>query len=470
MNKRKNFLVVFSFLVVLVGSLVFSGCETSRVGPEVPRPNPTAPAAQAIVLSSYVLDGSTGNGIPNAVVSLVKLDGSVVTTSVTNASGLFSFNLTALNLTETTYNVSTNVSGYGYGFRVASYDKANNTAGASPIVLTKIVTTTTTIAATGGTAATNPTNEAKTTTQVSVTLPANAVPAGTQVAVAAVPIVSTPPPTIGAATQSLVASTTVSAPGVTTFASAVTMSFTLPFPVVAGTQIPVLVLNTATNKWEDSGLKAVVSASGLTATVQITKPGQYALLGDLKVSLVSSGKVVANDGLSVTKLEKVISTKDVVIDIFPNSTAYTYTSPTDPSPFITVLVGTSIQIPNNAYIYGLIQQKYGDNIANSIGSHFTFEYVYNLPTQLRGSDGVLFDTRSASNVIIGPPGHTTESGDWVFRITITETLINTIYNENYNNGFWNLNITAPTYRVAGATQWVWRQHNQGTAGLAGYNP
>ena len=40
MNKKKNFLVVFSFLVVLAGSLVFSGCETSRVGPEAPRPNP----------------------------------------------------------------------------------------------------------------------------------------------------------------------------------------------------------------------------------------------------------------------------------------------------------------------------------------------------------------------------------------------------------------------------------------------
>jgi len=59
MNKRKNFLVVFSFLVALVSLVTFNGCETSRTGPEVGTTkvnvNPTP-----LMLTVTVVDSKTG--------------------------------------------------------------------------------------------------------------------------------------------------------------------------------------------------------------------------------------------------------------------------------------------------------------------------------------------------------------------------------------------------------------------------
>lgn len=468
MNKRKNFLVVFSFLVVLVGTMVFSGCETSRVAPETPRPNPAPPAPQAVVLSGYVLDGGTGNGISGASVNLTKLDGTVVSTATTNASGLYSFNLTALNVADATLNVNTNVTGYGYGFRIASYDKANGATAVTPIVLTKIANVTTvTIGTSGGAATVPPSTDAKTSAPVTVTVPANAVPANTQVTVATVPVVSTPPPSLPA-TQNIVSSNNLAAPGVTTFAQPVTMTFNLPFGLPVGTQIPLLLLNTTTNKWENTGLNAVVAAGGVTASVQVTKPGQYALLGNVSVSQTVTGKMVAGDNsISVTKTQKISDTADdFTLELTPTTKTLTYTGDNDPAPFITDISGTDF--PNQSFTYGLIQQRFGVNIHTTAFSNFIYILTYNLPSTLKGSDGVAFPT-SQNNVIIGPPGHTSESGDWINRWTFTRTLVTDIYNVT-QTGIFSRNVSRPRYKYSVSSEWVWRAHNQGGSGLGGYNP
>jgi len=455
MNKKKNFLVVFSFLVVLAGAMVFSGCETSRVAPEVPRPNPPAPAPQAVILSSYVLDSGTGGGIANATVSLTKLDGTVVSTAVTNASGLYSFNLTALNVVDATLNVTTNVTGYGYGFRVATYDKANGSAGVVPILLTKIANVTTvTVGATGGAATTPPTTDSKATTPVTVTVPPNAVPANTQVTLAAVPVVSTPPPSTPL-TQNVLASNNLAASGVTTFSQPVTMTFNLPFPLAAGTTIPVLLLNPTTNKWESSGLNAVVSANGLTATVQVTKPGNYALLGNVAVAQTAVGKFAAgNEGISVTKLEKVIGVANQVIELSPTRLSATYNGPANPPPSIVVIAGTVAQIPTNSFIYGLIQQRFGVDMQPIPAPGIQKNYSYALPATINGAP------TTRNNIIIGPPGKENESGDWIYRITITETLVTDVYRE-FQSGVFEVEVRDPRYKITEVFEWLWRAHNQG---------
>lgn len=456
MNKRKNFLVVFSFLVVLAGSLVFSGCETSRVGPEVPRPNPPAPTPQAVVLSGYILDNTTGNGIANATVSLVKLDGTVVTTAVTNGSGNYQFNLTALNLSESTFNISTNVAGFGYGYRTATYDKTNGVASVSPLVLTKIANvTTTTIGTAGGTATVPPTSDAKTSTPVTVTVPPNAVPANTQVTVASVPVVSTPPPTTSAATQNIVASNNLSAPGVTTFSQPVTMTFNLPFPLPVGTQIPLLLLNTATNKWENTGSNAVVAAGGLTASVQVTKPGQYALLGNVSVSQTVTGKFVNDQGISVTKMEKVLGTQELVIELGPNNTISYYDGTNPTPPYIVVVSGDANNQPTQPFTYGLIAARFGNP---SIAARQRFTFTYNLPATLGGSPTV------SNGLVVGPAGHETESGDWIYRVTIQELSASDVYRVQ-QTGLFSQDATYPKFRYTITYAWYWRQHNQGGIGV-----
>lgn len=470
MNKRKNYLVVFSFLVVLAGTLVFSGCETSRVGPEVPRPNPAPPAAQAVVLSGYVLDGGSGNGISGANVNLTKLDGTVVSTSTTNSSGLYSFDLTALNVADATLNVNTNVTGYGYGFRVATYDKANGTTAVTPIVLTKIaqVVTVTVTPASGGTASVPPSTDAKTSTPVTVTVPANAVPTNTQVTVATVPVVSTPPPTTASATQNIVSSNNLSAPGVTTFSQPITMTFNLPFGLPAGTQIPLLLLNATTNKWENTGLNAVVAAGGLTASVQVTKPGQYALLGNLSVSQTASGKMVSDDNsISITKTQKVTDiAADYVVELTPSNRTYLFTGQADAPPYNVDISG--FDFPNNSFTYGLIQQRFGITLLSTSLARFNLNLTYNLPATLKGSDGTSFSTVSGG-VVIGPPGHTTESGDWIYRVNITQLSVQDIFSI-IQSGVFNRNVIRPFNRYTYAAEWVWRAHNQGGTGLGGYNP
>ena len=458
MNKKKNFLVVFSFLVVLAGSLVFSGCETSRVGPEAPRPNPPAPTPQAVVLSGYVLDNTTGNGIANATVSLVKLDGTVVATAATNGSGMYQFNLTALNLSESTFNISTNVAGFGYGFRTATYDKANGVASVVPLVLTKITNvTTTTIGTSGGTATVPPTSDAKTSTPVTVTVPANAVPANTQVTVASVPVVSTPPPSTTAATQNIVASNNLSAPGVTTFAQPVTMTFNLPFPLPAGTQIPLLLFNTATNKWENTGSNAVVAAGGLTASVQVTKPGQYALLGNVSVSQTVTGKYVQGEGISITKMEKVLGTKELIIELGPNNKTSVYDGSDPTPPYITVVSGDANNQPTQPFTYGLIQARFGRS--NQTGQRARYYFTYNLPAMLGGSPTV-----NSAGLVQGPAGHETESGDWIYRIRIEELSINDVFRVS-QTGVFIQDANFMRYRHNFIYEWYWRQHNQGGVGV-----
>lgn len=468
MNKRKNFLVVFSFLVVLVGSFVFSGCETSRVGPEVAKPNPPAPEPLPIYLTGYVLDAKAGTGIANATVALLKLDGTSVSTAATNASGLFSFNMTALNVTGTDFLVSTSVAGYGYGKSTAFYDKANNLASARPITLTKIESSVTvTIGAAGGAASTPPTTDSKATTPVSVTVPANAVPAGTQVTLAAVPVVSTPPPSTPP-TQNVISSNTLAAPGVTTFSQPVTMTFNLPFPLAAGTTIPLLLLNTTTNVWENTGLNGVVTANGLTATVSVTKPGSYALLGNVSVAQTVNGKFVSDNGISVIKTQKIVDVKDVTYDLTPDGRDYSYRTPADIPPYNKVLSGTPTTTPSELFIYGLITVRFPEFGFSVNRPGEVYRFTYNLPATLKGSDGVAFATTN-NNQMQGPPGHTLETGDWVYRVTIKETTVNDVYKVQQVNVF-EIETTDPSYKVTYTTEWVWRAHNQGGAGLTGYNP
>ncbi len=298
-KKTTSAFVVVSFFFLLVGSFVLSSCETSRVGPELPRPNPPAPPAQPLVLVGTVIDASTSIGVSGATVNLIKLSGQAVASTTTDGSGLYQFDVSALTETEVVVNATK--TGYGFSSVTAQLNKGTNSASVSSLKLTKIVTSppVTVTATTGGSTSTTST-ESKAPTPVTVTIPPGAVSTPTQITVAAVPLTSTPAPTAAASVQNQLGVSSLQPAGVN-FSKPVTLTFPLPVYTVPGTQLAVQKLNTTTNTWEVTTLKAVVGSDGLVATLDVTSTGQYALMDDIGLTEQTvSGSIVTEDGITLT--------------------------------------------------------------------------------------------------------------------------------------------------------------------------
>jgi hypothetical protein len=54
MKRKKTTYSVVSFLLLLIVSLVLSSCESSRVGPDIGRPNPPAPGSVPLILNGIM--------------------------------------------------------------------------------------------------------------------------------------------------------------------------------------------------------------------------------------------------------------------------------------------------------------------------------------------------------------------------------------------------------------------------------
>lgn len=460
-----------SFIAVLpIFLLLFAG-ECSRTTPELPRPNPPAPPAQTVVLTGYVLDAATGQGIANGTVYLTKLDGTQVSSTVTNGSGRYQFDLTGLNVTESQLIVVTNIASYGYGYRIASYNKSESTANVLNILLSKITSTVTvTVGATGGAASTPATTDAKTTTiPVTASIPPNAVPANTSVTLAAIPVKSTPPPTTSTASQNIVSTANLQATGVTTFSQPITLTFPLPMKLTAGSTIPLIKFNTSTNKWETTTINATVSTNGLSATAQVTSPGQYALLGNIGTThTVSSGSVIDNELIGTTRLTKILKTQATVITLTSTKLTASYNGNTAPSYNVSLNSGDPALAATQAYTLGLLTQRYGVTWT-ATGNVVTFSFVYNLPLTLT-SAGVTFNTTSdgtANGTQQGPPGHEGEAGDWQKKITISDQTVQDIFNV-FQTGVWDNIVNLVEHQFSFTSQWYWQPHTQGSVAVGPY--
>src|SRR3989339_883426 len=91
MKNKKTSTFAMAISLMFVGMIVFSSCESSRVGPELPRPNPPAPPAQPLVLSGFVKDAGDHSIIAGAA---VKLEGTSLS-STTDNNGKYNFNLSS---------------------------------------------------------------------------------------------------------------------------------------------------------------------------------------------------------------------------------------------------------------------------------------------------------------------------------------------------------------------------------------
>jgi len=447
-NKNTSVLFVVTCLFFLVGSLLLSSCESSRVGPELPTPNPPAPPAQPLVLKGTVVDSKTGGAVSGATVQVLKQDGSTVTTLATDATGTFSYDITTLN--QAVLKVTATATGYGFAFVYATIDLVNKAAQVVIVPLDKIQTTTVNLTPLGGTT-TVPSNESVSGQGVTITVPANAVTQNTTVSVSQVPVNNVPPPTNSASTTQ-VGVTNLQPAGIT-FAQPVRLSFPLPYEFNPADQVPLQEL--VNNNWTSASLNAVVDNTGLIANVNITKTAQYALTDNTVVSGSVSGSIISNDNNSITlTLNKVLDTRQ-----------YTFSSGTLN---ITDLTGSRVwtvtktkkgirNLPSDIWWINVLKQRHGsDRFVGFTGlsSTTTFPVPFSVPWQ--GIPPKAATSDGAGN--IDYPG---QSGNWSVRVTVTSTSITTI-NVSLENNFWKITVTAITNSwVISQKEWIWTGHNQG---------
>ncbi|MFA7228777.1 MAG: carboxypeptidase-like regulatory domain-containing protein [Melioribacteraceae bacterium] len=282
MNRTRPVLSAFSISLFTILSMLFFSCESSRVGPELPAPNPPVPAAQPLVLTGYVKNAADLTIIPGATVKIAKADATILATILTDNSGKYIYDAT--NLPENTLSVSANKDGYGFQSKIAELNKAANSATVSDILLNKIAAASSPVTvATGGTGST--TNTQSVASQpLTVSVPPNAVSAPITLTVAALPAAQVPQPTLTA--NSSVQSAGQFGPSGTQFQQPVTITFSLPSAQTVGKTFPLLQLNEQTGVYSNSGFTATVNAGGTTASAPVTHFTIYVLSDEATSNLV----------------------------------------------------------------------------------------------------------------------------------------------------------------------------------------
>jgi hypothetical protein len=427
MNKKtlSKLLFTFSFASVFLILLFITSCESSRVGPELPRPNPPAPPAQPIVLTAYVRDVSNLSAIAGATVKITKADNTVVTTLTTDNSGKYSYDVT--NLTENTLIVNANKDGYGFSSKIAEIKKTLNIALVDDILLTKLVVASAPVTpATGGQATTtNP--QTVSTTPLTVTVPPNAVPQNITLTVAAVPAAQVPkPPT---ATNSIQSAAQLGPSGVT-FTQPVTVKFPLPSKHAVGKTFNVIRLNPTTNLWENRNITATVDATGTVATAQLTSFSVNAVDDPLTIN-IPAGTTTSVDVETIT------------LDKGTTSKSYSQTNN------ITISVTGTV---SSDWLLGEVKKKANIDVGTT-NKLIPFNFPA-IPSQYL-NNGVQFN-----------PANPSEAGNWTYQwIVVRRT---TTSNWTANGG-----VAPNTFTGSGqiteqkvdvdATRggWVWVKHNQG---------
>jgi len=284
MKSKKSIYSLVSVFLILVVSFILSSCESTRVSPDVGRPNPPAPAAVPLVLQGVVVDNITGAGIAGATVTV---KGTSLSTT-TNVQGAFTFSdLTLINTGTVVLNAS-DWPNYGYGSGSAYVDKSTNGANYAVIPLYKIVTgpTVTITPAVGGAANTNSTESAGPSTAL-LTVPPSVITQTNQISVAFLPTNATPPNNPSSTGNKIDISTVVINPANAAFtAPGATLAFPLPYKINVGALLEVW--NIVNGTFQSANISAVVDPTGLVAKAYVTSGGTYCLFDQVGINKSSN--------------------------------------------------------------------------------------------------------------------------------------------------------------------------------------
>jgi hypothetical protein len=426
MNKKSatKFLLFGSLFSLFIIALLI-GCESSRVGPELPRPNPAPPPPQPIVLEAKVRDISNLTAITGATVRITKADNTLVTTLLTDNSGKFSYDVTTL--TENTLSVSASKDGYGFGNKIAEIKKSLNIAVVDDILLAKLVVATAPVTpASGGTASTTSTQTVS-TSPLTVTVPPNAVPQNITLSVASVPAAQVPKPP--SATQSIQTAMTLGPSG-TQFAVPVTVKFPLPNKQPAGKTFTLLKLNETTNIWANTGITATVDATGTNATASLSSFSTYATADELSINIQTGTTSTAS--VETVSLSSGTTTKN-----------YSQTS--------SISISTTGTVSSTWLL---------DEVTKASGIS-----VGTIPKEIKFSVPEL-PTNFIQNGLQYNPDKPNEAGNWKYNWTVVR--ITTTRNYSASGGAAPDNYSASGQIVSqnidinvATSGWVWVAHNQG---------
>jgi len=427
MRKYKTALIytVSLFFILIVGSILLSSCESSRVGPELPTPNPPPAAVQPLILSGYVRDAADRTTIASATVKIKKNDGTVLSTVLSDNSGKYTYDATTG--TDITLLVVANKDGYGFDTKVADINKAANSAVVSDILLAKFQAASAPVTvATGGQAST--TNTQSVASQpLTVSVPPNAVSAPVTITAAAIPAGQLPVPTTTAA--SAVQSAGQFGPSGTQFQQAVTISFPLPSAQPVGKTFPLLQLNEQTGTYTNSGFTATVNAGGTTASAPVTHFTIYAISEDATLNLTDG--TPATGSSDYLELASGSGTKTF-------SATNTYSSS-----------GTGTV--SESWLKDIIASKLSIDFATT-----TTVIGGNMPQLPNTSDYQINGVQTNPKVA--------GKGNWVYRWFVLKQTINTTGTASGTGWTRNLTIVKEKWiNDASKTGWYWVSHDQGGA-------
>lgn len=334
-TKLRIFGILFLPALVALLSLVTS-CESSRTAPEVPIYTPVEPA-QPLILSGYVKDADNNSAVASAIVTISKLDGSLVVTQLSDNSGKYTYDLATVDASQ--LKVSATKASYGFASALATVDKSANSASINSLFLKKLAGVSATATATAGGTTSAPSTESKSTTQAAVQVPPGAVNQNTTITVAPIPVGAAPSKPAGQAPSVSVLSLE---PSGITFNVPVTVIFPLPVKLTAGKTMQLKVYNNNTGQWDNSGFSATVASDGLSASGSVTHFSTWELEGEVTTNTTSD--VTANVG-------------NAVVTDAPsgNLLAYTYV------PSFTFTAGEFTE----AYMKGVLSNIFGFSLGNN---------------------------------------------------------------------------------------------------------
>ncbi|MCX6167722.1 MAG: hypothetical protein NTX65_00140 [Ignavibacteriales bacterium] len=427
MNKYKSssIFTVSSFLFLFGCSLLILSCESARVEPDLPTPNPPPAALQPLILSGYVKDASSGSTIAAATVKIKKNDGTLLSTILSDNSGKYSYDATS-NI-DPSLVVVADKEGYGYDSKVADINKVANFAIVADILLSKLQVASAPItAATGGQAST-PNTQSVSSQPLTVSVPPSAVSSPVTITAASIPAGQIPIPTTSA--SAAVQSAGQFGPSGTQFSQPVTISFPLPSTQPVGKTFPLLQLNEQTGTYTNSGFTATVNAGGTTASAQVTHFTIYALSEDAALNLT--------DGTPTTGLSD-------YLELASGSATKTFTA-------------TNTYLSSGS---GTISESWlKDVVASKLSIDFS-----TTTTVIGGNMPQLPNTPDYQQNGVQANPNVAGKGNWVYRWFVLKQSTNTTGTASGTGWTRNLTIVKEKWiNDSSKTGWYWISHDQGGA-------
>ena len=421
MKNKKTSTFAMAISLMFVGMIVFSSCESSRVGPELPRPNPPAPPAQPLVLSGFVKDAGDHSIIAGAA---VKLEGTSLS-STTDNNGKYNFNLSST--TGTSFTVSASKTGYGFDAKVPSINRTTNVAIVQDILLAKLQVVTAPVTVATGGSATTTNNQSVASQPLTVTVPPNAVTQPITLTTSAIPAGQLPQPTTTASAS--VQSAGQFGPSGTQFQQPVTINFPLPSPQTAGKTFSLLQLNEQTQTYTNSGFTATVNADGTSASSPVTHFTIYAIAEDAVLNTTDGTPTIGSEdylGLQSGSATRIYTATNTL-----------------------TLSGGSGTVSDN-WLKDVISQKLKidfTSTSTTIGGNFP-----QLPANF------------VQNGLQTNPNNPGTSGNWEYRWYVNKSTTTSTGTASGTGWTRNVNIVQESWVIVTAkTGWYWILHNQGGA-------